>query len=735
MKQQHRAAGDSPASDAAPADETEEKAEHLQYSLLPAWLVPVPFGNPLVILVLALGLLGVAYPIAQAWLKAVSYYDAPAVRSFVAPTETFPNFTLVLCPAASSVNDLTTSTAKHLAVYATSFDNPNSTAASTPSVSFNQGGNTGNTFNFSMYTLPSINATSCTIRDAIAAQVSGMAAMMASTSGSSNQPSFTSPPMPPVPPGTTGGSVLPHTAPPAPGSGPHNFPPVPTNMAPSNVPGPTPYSAAPPAPGGGQHTAPPMPANMPPSNVPGPTPSSAAPPAPTHLPSGWPPAPHMPANMGGRRRLAQQMPSPQQTPPPVWFNGTSGAGQTASCGNVEFAPLTAELTTAGRYGKEKVIKYMTFSLQACGGPEILVSDASGTVVATINGAAFDNPTVHSPCQADAFGGYDTVVNVDLSTPVPLNADTAYIGSSTDDDYAWTSGYTIRVGCFRNNRCQVSGSVTLTTMVRPFSYDTIFSGMPASSTVRVARPAGESIVFGPAINSSECWEVTPSLPFRKSDLSGNHDNDPGFTVLAGGDGAALAFGFYPAGDPDGLQKLISQGSGFKFIPSDSSAYFYVRLRAEVTRTLLPHELNIDVGQVLGIQDASTGGAQPDPWPPTADDLSQFTVSLAFDAAADVFQQGQARQQCPSPKNSIDHSRSCSTLAYSQLILTPELLSYDVDVLEEFYPFDDSDAVQTLFTYLPLVPQFVLPLCMGLPLLFTSLARRWPGVCGRALAFFK
>ena len=156
---------------------------------------------------------------------------------------------------------------------------------------------------------------------------------------------------------------------------------------------------------------------------------------------------------------------------------------------------------------------------------------------------------------------------------------------------------------------------------------------------------------------------------------------------------------------------------------------------MTRALLPHRLSVDVGQVLGVQDAFTGGAQPDPWPPTADDLAQYRVSLAFNAAADVFMQGQPQEQCPSPKTAIDHWRSCSTVAYSQLIFSPELLSYDVDVLEEFYPFDDSDAVQTLFTYLPLLPEFILPLCAALPLLLTMLAKRWPSAFARAPACLK
>lgn len=276
-------------------------------------------------------------------------------------------------------------------------------------------------------------------------------------------------------------------------------------------------------------------------------------------------------------------------------------------------------------------------------------------------------------------------------------------------------------------------------MRPFSYETIFSGMQASSPyVRIARLAARNIMFGTNINSSECWELTPSLPFRKVDafarVPPNDTVSPGFSVLAGGDGAALAYGFYPAGDPNGLVDLIARG-GFKYIPADSSSYFNVRLRSQVTRTLLPHRLHVDVGQVLGVQDASTGGAQPDPWPPTVDDQSQFEVSLAFDASADVFMQGTAQQQCLSPTNAINHYRSCSTVAYSQLMFSPELLSYDVDVLEEFYPFDDSDAVQTLFTYLPLLAEFVLPLCAALPLLFTSLARRWPAVFGRAFACLK
>jgi hypothetical protein len=254
----------------------------------------------------------------------------------------------------------------------------------------------------------------------VSAQISGMAIMSSSTFSNGNSPAASPGSNPSAPPGNSPGSHF--SAPPyPPGAG-----------------GPIPQFA-PPAPGSGPHTFPPAPAN-----------------------AQYGQAPPVPANFG-RHLLTLPQLIPQPPPPPVWFNGTAGAGMQVTCGNVEFAPLTAQLVgTTGKYGKEKIIKYMTFNIQACGGPEIVVSDASGTVVASINGAAFDNPTVHSPCNAATLAGFDTVVHLDLSTPVPLNEDTAHIGSSTEDDYEWTSGYSIRVGCYRNNKCQVSGSVTLTT---------------------------------------------------------------------------------------------------------------------------------------------------------------------------------------------------------------------------------------------------------------------------------
>lgn len=337
-KWQHKHDAQCAADDEAACDEaSEEKPLFLQYSVLPAWLAPAPFGNPLVLLVLAFGLAGVAYPIAQAWLKATSYYDAPAVRSYVMPTSVFPNFTVVLCPAATSFSDINAEqAAQNLAVHVLGFMNEGTPAP--PSITWNQGGSGSAPYNFSMYTLPGVNATTWCV------------------------PRY------------------------------------------------------------GQ--APPVPANF------------------------------------GRHLLTLPQLIPQPPPPPVWFNGTAGAGMQVTCGNVE---LTAQLVgTTGKYGKEKIIKYMTFNIQACGGPEFVVSDASGTVVASINGAAFDNPTVHSPCNAATLAGFDTLVHLDLSTPVPLNEDTAHIGSSTEDDYEWTSGYSIRVGCYCNNKCQVSGSVTLTT---------------------------------------------------------------------------------------------------------------------------------------------------------------------------------------------------------------------------------------------------------------------------------
>lgn len=159
-KWQHKRNGQCAADDEAAFDEaSEEKPLFLQYSVLPAWLVPAPFGNPLIMLVLALGLAGVAYPIAQAWLKATSYYDAPAVRSYVTPTSVFPNFTLVLCPAATSFSDINAmQTAQNLAVHVLGFMSEGTPAP--PSNSWNQGGSGSAPYNFSMYTLPGVNASS-----------------------------------------------------------------------------------------------------------------------------------------------------------------------------------------------------------------------------------------------------------------------------------------------------------------------------------------------------------------------------------------------------------------------------------------------------------------------------------------------------------------------------------------------------------------------------------------------
>ena len=144
--------------EAAFDEASEEKPLFLQYSVLPAWLVPAPYGNPLVMLILALGMAGVAYPMAQAWLKATSYYDAPAVRSYVTPTSVFPNFTVVLCPAATSMTDVSAQAAQNLAVHVIGFANEDTPAP--PSITWNQGGSGSAPYNFSMYTLPGVNASS-----------------------------------------------------------------------------------------------------------------------------------------------------------------------------------------------------------------------------------------------------------------------------------------------------------------------------------------------------------------------------------------------------------------------------------------------------------------------------------------------------------------------------------------------------------------------------------------------
>ena len=68
------------------------------------------------------------------------------------------------------------------------------------------------------------------------------------------------------------------------------------------------------------------------------------------------------------------------------------------------------------------------------------------------------------------------------------------------------------------------------------------------------------------------------------------------------------------------------------------------------------------------------------------------------------------------------------AYAVFVFHPALVSYQVSVLEEFYPFDDSDAVQTMFTYLPFLPDYIVPALAALPVLLTKLARRVPALSG-------
>ena len=204
----------------------------------------------------------------------------------------------------------------------------------------------------------------------------------------------------------------------------------------------------------------------------------------------------------------------------------------------------------------------------------------------------------------------------------------------------------------------------------------------------------------------------------------------FTVIAQSDSQAILYGFIDATDPNGLVNLFATSS-FAVLPQATDMQSLVRLSASVYRKLKPYEP--DLGQVFGIEEDED--VPPDPWPATSDDTKTFKVTLNISSSMELLASSPTGLLCSADGTPgvyvINGDKNCrKNFASANFIVHPALMSYQATVQEEYYPFDDADAVQTLFTYLPYLPEFIVPALAALPVLLTKLARRFPGI-GAAL----
>jgi hypothetical protein len=414
---------------------------------------------------------------------------------------------------------------------------------------------------------------------------------------------------------------------------------------------------------------------------------------------------------------------------------------------MQFPVFSSLLTSEGTYHSVPLRKALIFSLTACGGPVLTVRYAStNATFARIVGAAFDNQVVHNPCNLSAslssaaaasasppVVGARTVVTVDATTPAATRSPYDY---DYANDYTWLAGgFIVEVACIYDNACRVSGTFEVQiTHTRPF-IDLFKSAkyLPPHPGVRVGRPAHDHPLLGRALHARSCWEVRPSSRFAASEarlpLISNASTAP-FTVAVLGGGTPVLYGFYEADDPDGLRKLFATSS-LSIIPQATDLSSFVRLSASVTRTLRTYRF--DVGQVTGLKRDPT--PLPDPWPPSAEALQNYDVTLSIASRSEPFRSGSSFAYCPpwgSDLNVVNPSHGCERAQFAQLVFHPALTSYDVAITEEYYPFDDSDAVQTVVTYLLSIPEIVIPLLCVLPAFMAWLARRFPRV-GRTLSW--
>jgi hypothetical protein len=421
---------------------------------------------------------------------------------------------------------------------------------------------------------------------------------------------------------------------------------------------------------------------------------------------------------------------------PLTYDNTQSSVPAAECG-VSFPTLPSALNvTSGRYNKQRIIKVMTLRITACGGPLVQVLDASGDVVATTaGGVMWDNPAIFQPCDPNSPtpAAKTASITVELSTPyVDL------YGITQTGDYEWLDGYTIKLSCIPGNDCIVNGPYS-TVRMEAFQLPTVAQSIAdfpnVNPGVRVMRPTRNVSLLGDTLHSPSCWLVTAAAVFGSAErtlpLMDTSSPTP-FQVMALSDGMSLMYGFFDANDPDGLANLFATSS-MAFVPMQTNQVSLVRLGATVSHKLRPY--SPDLGQVFGIE--VDEGTPPDPWPPTSDDLTTFEVSLNITSAAEVIQSSPQKPFCAKDAGYVDRqaplitdSRSgCPTYyAIAGFIFHPALVSYQVTVLEEYYPFDDSDAVQTMFTYLPFLPDYILPALVALPVLLTKLARRVPALSG-------
>jgi hypothetical protein len=354
-----------------------------------------------------------------------------------------------------------------------------------------------------------------------------------------------------------------------------------------------------------------------------------------------------------------------------------------------------------QYGQQKLLKLLTLDIQACGGPQLTISDADGNTVATIAGNTFDNPAVHNPCDptndpATSFNGAISTIEIDLSTPLP------YGGNDYDyeNDYNWLAGYSVSVACLYSNKCQVTGTVYMYVSVIDFSVESVFADYPPSGGVKVSRPTYMGTILGGLANASSCWEVTSQRPFTTAEASaglvGAMDaTDPAiYQIIVGTDGGAYVTAFYASSDPKGIASL-QNSSAYTIVKQNASSFSFLRLSAEVSRVLRTYEA--DVSQIVGADGIEEEGGMADPWPATKDDLAKYEVSIQITLdAKEVYSESEPEMMCAAPAGAINGYRSCVFFPFSGNLISAALFDFDVRISEEYYPFDDADAVQTMFT---------------------------------------
>lgn len=753
-------------------NKSEEEGSCWNHNVLPrALLLPHPFAHPVILVLLLIGLAGVAYPIAQAWTRVVAYHKDPAVRTLVQRTSAFPRLAAVFCPLPGEEDDTTPEIAVH--VYAgfvdSSTSSSSSDAASTsPAISSAApllfpppplrppSPPPRGAFETATYLLP-FNAAS--MRDLTGGALGGaLPPLLPAADGrysiaTSAAPQTPSPPHAGLPPSSGADDFQPRTA---------------SRWATACM-TPQQYDIA----NVGAGAVP----NFDNSDSSGSwiqsyTLSNGATYQPRHgqvggyyynnqgtatlnpvsvsvnsgfdgneLPSGGSYFAHSATTHSGSGGTVVRMPS-----------GDTGNWDTAGVGcrvAVPFVPIAAAAsgnsTSGGSNSVGARVEWLSGSIHvtifACGGPRIVITspaqrddDGGPLVIADISGADFKQPQVNQACGEQVLDP-TTLPTVRVAIDISPSFKSAQKGANYT---AWRTGYIVSLGCAQySSRCLVYGSAEV--MVGPgfdplelFSSagDLRGSATPAATVTRLTAAAAAGAVpptlFG-LVSTADCWQVTQAAPFASTDaLDGLFTPSSLQIGLKAPGGVTVAYAFFPADDPAGVATLETS-SAFELLQTTASTTAFSRLAAAVTRTLRPYTTSPEalVRDVAGVGDRDAGNGAADPWPPSAADAKQFLVAAQVRQTGLVMWDSGAPPvpvKCTSGGPGAYGPENCITWAYAYIYLAPGMMNYDVDVSEEYYPFGDADAVQTMATYLPLIPEILIPSLIAIPLL-ASKAARW------------